>query len=239
MPGPTSQLSSPPPQGSAESGTRRQILELLKRQGPQDARALSEPLGLTPMAVRQHLYAMQDAGLVSYKAVPVPRGRPAKHWRLTPAAEREFPDAHAGLTVVLLEDIRSTFGQQGMDRLLERRNRRQAESYRAQLAKRKSLPKRLAGLAEIRSAEGYMAEVVRGEELKEPDPGALYLIENHCPICDAARTCQGLCRSELDLFREVLGPGVGVERTEHILQGARRCVYRVTQVSPVRKGVGK
>lgn len=57
---------------------------------------------------------------------------------------------------------------------------------------------------------------------------AWLLIENHCPICAAARACQGFCRSELELFKEVLGRDVEVERVEHQLSGALRCAYRVT-----------
>jgi hypothetical protein len=36
------------------------------------------------------------------------------------------------------------------------------------------------------------------------------------------------CATELDLFRSTLGPGVTVERAEHILSGDRRCAYRIT-----------
>jgi len=53
-------------------------------------------------------------------------------------------------------------------------------------------------------------------------------VENHCPICAAARICQGLCREELALFHRVLGKNVRVERLSHILAGAGRCAYRVT-----------
>ncbi|MES2724598.1 MAG: MarR family transcriptional regulator, partial [Pseudomonadota bacterium] len=53
------------------------------------------------------------------------------------------------------------------------------------------------------------------------------LVENHCPICAAAAACQGFCRAELMVFRAVLGPGVHIERTDHILAGARRCAYRI------------
>jgi predicted ArsR family transcriptional regulator len=81
---------------------------------------------------------------------------------------------------------------------------------------------RLKRLAELRSAEGYMAQV---EPL--PDQGWL-LVESHCPICAAARSCQGFCRHELELFRELLGPEVCVERSEYILGGGRRCAYRIT-----------
>jgi predicted ArsR family transcriptional regulator len=51
------------------------------------------------------------------------------------------------------------------------------------------------------------------------------LVENHCPICVAATACQGFCQAELDTFREVLGPDASVERTEHIVEGDRRCAY--------------
>jgi predicted ArsR family transcriptional regulator len=55
------------------------------------------------------------------------------------------------------------------------------------------------------------------------------LIEDHCPICAAAQSCQGFCRSELQLFREVLGAEASVTREEHLLAGARRCVYRISK----------
>ena len=54
------------------------------------------------------------------------------------------------------------------------------------------------------------------------------LVEDHCPICAAAATCQGLCRSELQIFARCLGDGARVERVEHVLAGARRCAYLVT-----------
>jgi predicted ArsR family transcriptional regulator len=36
-----------------------------------------------------------------------------------------------------------------------------------------------------------------------------------------------LCGKELEVFRAVLGQDVTVERTEHMVVGARRCAYRV------------
>jgi predicted ArsR family transcriptional regulator len=78
----------------------------------------------------------------------------------------------------------------------------------------------VAKLAELRSAEGYMAEVAWDE-----DENCWLLRENHCPICAAASHCQGFCRTELELFRRVLH--AEVEREDHILLGARRCSYRI------------
>ena len=69
------------------------------------------------------------------------------------------------------------------------------------------------------------ATVLEIQARKQRD-GSWTLVENHCPICAAAEVCQGLCAGELELFRRVLG--ARVERTEHLLDGARRCVYRIT-----------
>ena len=84
-----------------------------------------------------------------------------------------------------------------------------------------SLKKRVETLAALRTAEGYMADVVQEK------PGAYLLTEHHCPICEAATSCQGFCNAELDVFRKVLGRGVRIERVKHLLSGGDRCVYRI------------
>ena len=76
-------------------------------------------------------------------------------------------------------------------------------------------------LVDIRTEERYMAAVA------ESDGEGYLFVENHCPICVAATTCQGFCAMELDVFRAVLGDSASVERTDHIIAGARRCAYRV------------
>lgn len=204
---------------------RRAILDLLKQEGPQDAQSLAASLGVSAMAVRQHLYDMQDQKLVTYNEVARPQGRtmgrPAKFWALTPAAEGFFPDGHAELTASLLSAMQEAFGAAGVEHLLAVRARDQAAAYGERVDPADALPMRLAALAELRSEEGYMAAV------EAKDDGSYLLVENHCPICAAAARCSGLCAAELDVFRRVLGDDVAIERTDHILAGARRCAYRV------------
>ena len=96
---------------ATEQPTRRALLDVLKRRGARKAADLSRDLGVSAMAVRQHLYAMQEEGLVGFAEEARPRGRPAKRWHLTEAADRYFPDAHSELTVGLLESMRNAFGE--------------------------------------------------------------------------------------------------------------------------------
>jgi predicted ArsR family transcriptional regulator len=205
-----------------EGKTRRAIVKLLKTEGPLGSAQLAERLGLTAMAVRLHLYALQGEGLVTAEDRPVPVGRPAKSWRLTREADRHFPEAYAELSVALLDAMQETFGAEGLERVLVSRCARQREEYMQRIRPADSLEQKLKELAQVRTEEGYMAEV-RPEEEGE----GFLLVENHCPICAAANACQGFCSTELDLFRTVLGPGVEVERVEHIVSGDQRCAYRV------------
>jgi predicted ArsR family transcriptional regulator len=216
-----------------EPRTRHSLLERLKWQGARDAGALAEELGVSAMAVRQHLYALASEGLVTFEERSGKVGRPTKLWRLTAAADRFFPDGHAELALSLLAALREALGEAGLDRLLAARTAEQIAAYGRRVKAADPLKTRLEALARIRSEEGYMAAVEPiapagpEETAGGGDGGGFLLVENHCPVCAAARACQGLCASELEVFRRVLGPDVTVERTDHILAGARRCAYRV------------
>ncbi len=187
-----------------------------------DSAQLAERLGLTTMAVRQHLYVLQGEKLVTAEERPGPVGRPAKHWRLTREADRLFPDAYAELSVALLDALGDAFGPTGLKRVLDSRCARQQADYAGRIAPVASLEEKLRQLARVRTEEGYMADVTA------EGSASFLFVENHCPICAAATACQGFCDTEIALFRTVLGPDVGVERVEHIVSGARRCAYRIT-----------
>src|SRR5215470_5924794 len=196
------------------------ILFLLKTRGPATAATLAKALRITSMGARQHLSRLAEAGLVAHRDERRGVGRPRRHWHLTEKAAARFPDTHAQMTVEILGAARAVFGARGLDRLIRQREGEMLARYQAALRGARSMAERVRRLAALRSEEGYMAECVANAD------GSLLLIENHCPVCAAAQACQGLCRSELEIFRSVLG-GTTVERTDHILAGARRCAYRI------------
>ncbi len=201
--------------------TRRMILDLLKRQGELSAPNLGAMLSVTPMAARLHLFALEEERLVESRSLSQGRGRPTKYWRLTPTADRVFPDAHQHLAVQLITSIEKQFGKDGLDQIVDHHADGQKIFYAEQLKGGKSLADRARRLAKARDAEGYMAEA-------QKDGRDWLLIENHCPICSAAKACTGFCTKELEVFQEVLGANVYVTREEHLLSGGRRCAYRLS-----------
>jgi predicted ArsR family transcriptional regulator len=220
-----------PRDGDDLSPARRRVAETLKTSGASTAAQLALSLDLTQVAVRQHLQGLERLGLVAASSQPPDgRGRPSRLWRLTSDAMALFPDRHGELTVGLIEAIRSSVGEQALDKIVDARGEAQKRKYAELMPKpTASLRARVAALAAQRTREGYMAEVQREA------PGCYLLIEHHCPICVAAASCVGLCRIELEVFRAALGPTTDVERVEHLLDGDERCVYRVRGRTTAKK----
>lgn len=197
------------------------ILYILKTQGPRSAQRLAEQLGLTSMGARKQLENLSAEALVEGFDIRSGVGRPARHWRLTAAGHGRFPDRHEDVTLQLIEGVRELFGEAGLEKLITQREQKSETVYRAHLQGHTDLAARVQALAALRAQEGYMAEALAdGEDW--------LLIEHHCPICAAATACQNFCRSELALFQRCLGETASVQRAEHLLAGARRCVYRIT-----------
>ena len=196
------------------------LLFALKMHGPQSSAVLGRFLSISGEAARQQLLRLEDQGMVEARNEVRGVGRPVAIWHLTAAAASRFPDTHAQLTVDLLGMVREQLGEAALETVLSAREDETRAGYRVAMTGTTTTAERIARLADRRSGEGYMAEW--------SDEGDAFLfVENHCPICAAAAQCQRFCRAELNVFTDVLGPDVTIERIEHIPAGARRCAYRI------------
>jgi predicted ArsR family transcriptional regulator len=110
------------------------------------------------------------------------------------------------------------------------RRRQVGDRIRRRMAERlpegAGVAERVRFLADLQDEAGYLAEAVVA------DDGALRLREHNCAIDKIARRTTVVCDAELELFRELLGPGV--ERESHIASGDRCCSYVVAPPEPDR-----
>jgi len=199
-----------------------QALWILKTKGPQPVRTIAREMDITTEGARFHLLKLEKKNLVEAETKPEGRGRPKKIWSLTIKGNARFPDTHSQLTVQLIQNVKEKLGEKSLDTLIDAHEQNTLERYMAEINQSATLEEKIQKLCNIRSREGYMAKYER-------DDDAWIFVENHCPICMAAETCQGFCRSELHIFQQVLGDNIEVERIEHIIKGARRCCYRITR----------
>ena len=199
--------------------TRRKILDLLKKKGPQTVQVLSRTLGITSMGVRQQLNVLERDGLIQYRVEPRGLGRPGYVYMLTGLGDELFPRTYPQFAGSVLETVKLLDGEEGIERIFAKRTDLVQQQYEKRMAG-KDLERQVQELAQIRTEEGYMAE------WEKVNQDTFLLRENNCAICQIAQQCVQACSHELALFQRVLS-GANVTRESHILQGDGACTYRI------------
>ncbi|MGI8661853.1 MAG: helix-turn-helix transcriptional regulator [Acidimicrobiales bacterium] len=198
---------------------RRALLTALKRAGEARADELAGTLGVTVSAVRQHVAALTDDGLVAHRVVRRGPGRPAHLYRLSEMGDGLFPRAYGAIVTDLLGEL-ELVAPEMVDTLFERRRLRRAERANARLAGL-GFDEQVAELTRILDEDGYLADAVPGPE------GSWRIVEHNCAILAVAAKYGAACGTELEFIRDVL-PGAVVERVAHLMAGGHVCAYEVT-----------
>jgi DeoR family suf operon transcriptional repressor len=202
--------------------TRRAILNLLKREGPQSAAQVATALALTPAAIRMQLVHLEDDGLLEHRDAESDgprRGRPSHVYVLSAAGEALYPKRYGDLTTELLGYLGGPEGAQ-VDALFEQRRQRRVDGARPRLSNL-SFDQQVQALAAILDEDGYLADAERLSD------GSWRITEHNCAILTVAHGFSQACSSELSFIRDAL-PGAKVERVAHLMDGAHVCAYLVT-----------
>ena len=201
--------------------TRRKILTTLRKSDGLTADQLAVFLGITSMAVRKHLAALEHDGLVETTVTRGGIGRPAHIYRLSSLADDFFPKRYDVLATDLLSDLLRIDGEQKVDLLLARRAERTRQTLAERLAGVETLAERVAMLAEELDRLGYVASC---EQLD----GSTYVLRQYnCVIHRVASCFPGACRYEQEMYRNLLD--ADVERSSHIAAGGSMCGYVIRQ----------
>ena len=218
-----------PPRGTATppSGSprvlRREILELLRREGPASPDQLAQAIGASRTGVLQQLRALEETHFVSRQTVRHGVGRPRHLYDVTADAQELFPSNYDGLAEGLLAAIGAVGGEALIEQIFQARRRQIGDRVRRELDERVGpdapLMDRVRALAIIQDEQGYLADATID------DDGTIRLREHNCAILDVAKGQRSACDAELELFREVLG--ADVVRDTHIASGDRCCSYRI------------
>src|SRR5687768_7933637 len=181
-------------------GVRSELLVALKRAQPLTVHELAARFAVTPNALRRHLKALEDDGVVRWQREVRGVGGPVFAYSLSEAGEALFPQDYSEPLLAALESVRERDGERGVAQIFERRWSALAEGARSRL---EALPlaERAALLAELLSAHGYMAEV-------ELDGGAVTIRERHCALREVASRFPEVCDAEARFIERVLGARV-------------------------------
>ncbi len=181
---------------SGVSEPRRRLLrELLgHRTTGRTADELAAALAVSRNAVQQQLGALEKSGLVTVLELRSTGGRPSRAYTLTEAGLELFPRHYAQLAESLLRNAHELFGDEGLNRLLDR----MAAELTAELAPRLE---GLEGEARLREVAAILDELGYGAYLDEH--GRLNAV--NCVFHQLARTTTAVCRYDGLVLSRLLG----------------------------------
>jgi len=206
------------------TGTRTAILREIKNRGVASQSELSDALGITREAVRQHLATLEAQGVIEHESLPSPgRGRPVQGYRVTGSGEHQFPKFYDALSLSLIEAVAEYHGEEGIKLVLQGITDKQVNDWQPQM-EGKSLLERMNELKDIYFDDDPYTSVVR-------DNNGAMLIEHNCPYLSVATREPRLCSVTVSTLQRLLG--VEVERTERFQAGDGRCVFRIREDRPI------
>lgn len=198
--------------------TRKEILDILKKDGEATVDQLAQQVALTSTCVRQHLGVLEKEQLVACREVRRKLGRPNFVYALTQSADDLFPKSYDLLTTWLLDEIKSKDGQQKALAILEGMGQRWADSVSSQVGGN-TLEEKVEGLVGFLKREGHLAEWEKVED-------GFYIHEYDCRFQRVAQVHPEICSLEIRMLAQVLG--TSVESLECMIDGQGRCSYGVS-----------
>ena len=199
------------------SPQRVRIIDAIKRRDALSIRELAAHMNLSYMGAKQHCVALEKEGFLATWRRPREGavGRPELAYRLTRKADLFFPESSNAFSLSLLRGTAALYGALAPEKILLRHFEEVKQRYRERL-RGGSLDQRIAWMAKLRDADGYMAT------LDSSNP--LVVIEKHSPLADVAAAYACVAKFEQELYSEVVGASCRrVERDDHF---GRHCEFR-------------
>ncbi|MDX2213458.1 MAG: iron-sulfur cluster biosynthesis transcriptional regulator SufR [Oculatellaceae cyanobacterium bins.114] len=210
-----------------QPSTKQDILRLLLKQGQASAQELAEQLSISPQATRRHLKDLEEDGLIEHQLIQAGMGRPNFVYQLSREGRDRLPGRYDDFALSLLNTLAETVGKDQVGTILRKQWEQKALEYQRQVGTG-ALQERVAKLAELRKAEGYMAEwhFVDPDPTKDLSQPKFIITEYNCAISHIAESFPSVCGHELEMF-EVALQDCRVERTHWLVNGEHRCGYLI------------
>jgi DeoR family transcriptional regulator, suf operon transcriptional repressor len=209
------------------STKKEDILQYLLKQGQATSQELAECFAISPQAMRRHLKDLEAENLIQHQEEAIAMGRPQYIYQLSVEGRKwlrhsynEQSESHDKFAVSLLDNLIETLGVEQVTQVLHKQWQNKAIAIRVSMGNG-SLEERIANLAKIRRAEGYVAEWYL-------DGNGYIYTEYNCAISEVAESFPSVCSHELEMFASVLSD-CKVVRTHWLADGQHRCGYLINQ----------
>jgi predicted ArsR family transcriptional regulator len=186
--------------------TRKQILDQLKKTGQLTVNQLTKVLGISPMAIRQHLASFEKQGLVSHTQMRRQIGRPSYIYFLTEKADKMFTKSYDEFLIDILEKIGSGQIPETIEEIFQQRF---SKIYKANrdIVSRTHPSDRLTVLLKILNNNGFLASLAQNHS-------QIFLRAYNCPILKIAKKYPFACEYEVEALNQLLGEELTLTTTQ-------------------------
>jgi predicted ArsR family transcriptional regulator len=195
---------------------RLEILNSLKRTRGMSVNELVGKMKMSYMGIKQHCLTLHRDGYLDTWRRPQRMGRPEMVYRLTRRSHDLFQADSNQFTFDLLKSAQEIYGTNAPEKLLYNIFEKKTAALKTK-AKGNTVAERAKWLARFRDGEGYMTQLITGDE------GGPKILECHSPIMNLLERYPIIARLEQDMFEAVLGTRVRREMIRN--SGLYECAF--------------
>jgi predicted ArsR family transcriptional regulator len=172
---------------------QKELLKLLlKNKAGMTVDALSTQLAITRNAVRQHLAALENDGLIEKGITRASGGRPEQLYVLTEKGHECFPRHYSWFAQLLVESVEQEIGADGLGTRLTAMGEKVGQQLRAQYPNLKTREEKVQKLSEMMEQLGYSTN-------NDASKGAVIEADN-CVFHNLALKNPAVCAFDLALL---------------------------------------
>jgi predicted ArsR family transcriptional regulator len=192
---------------------------LLKNKAGMTADELSIPLEITRNAVRQHLAALENDGLVKKGVTRASGGRPEQLYVLTDKGNECFPRHYAWFAQLLIQSLQQDSDVNELSERLHAMGARVGKQLCAQHPLLNSRPEKTQRLSELMNELGYSARSIHTNKVD--------VIEaDNCVFHSLALNNPVICQFDLALMSAFTGSAI--DHQECMAKGGNICRFKFT-----------
>lgn len=200
---------------------RKQLMRhLLRHKTGCSIDELALAIGVTRTAVRQHLAALSQEGLVAPGGQRATGGRPQQLFVLTQQGREAFPRRYSWFAQLLIEAMAKEHGASGLRIRLGRIASAVVAQLRQRAPEKDSRQQKVAKVSKLMDELGYDART--GKDIA----GAPTIEADNCVFHELAMNNPEICQFDLSLLSGLTGSKV--ELDECMARGGHVCRFRFT-----------
>lgn len=205
-------------------GIRQQELLklLLKNKSGMSVDKLSKQLDITRNAVRQHLAALENNGLVTQGVTLPSGGRPEQLYILTDAGRESFPRHYSWLAQLIVESIKQQSGTEGLRERMGAMGTEVAMQLLDKYPGLKSKQQKVEKLSEIMEQLGYNTQSATVKD------GMPTIEADNCIFHHLASQNPEICQFDLSLMSTFTGSDINHQ--ECMANGGNICRFKFISI---------